>query len=95
MLLPTPCHHATADSTSRYSSEVLEHAILDGGETPVLPPSSRRAPAHGAAGALRQPDFGMQDASSAGQGNTGSAAGDLPAKKAGRIWYCNATRDKG
>ena len=50
--------------------------MLDSGETPALPPSNLRPPAYSAAGALRQPDFGVQDARGAGQVNTGSTAGE-------------------
>ena len=78
-----PSVHATADGTKQHSSEVPGHAILDGGVTPALPPSNPRPPAYSAAGALRQPDFGVQDAVSTGQAIKGSAAGEQFAENAG------------
>lgn len=68
--------YITVGSTSQHSSEVLERAMLDGGETPALPPSSLRPPAYSEAGALHQPDFGMQDGPGAGQVNTGYTPGE-------------------
>ena len=75
--------HATADGVKQHGSDFPGHAILDGGVTPALPPSNPRPPAYSATGALRQPDFGMQDASSTGQASTGSAAGECLAGKVG------------
>ena len=72
-----------AGSADLHNSEVQGHAILDGGVTPALPPCNPRLPAYSAAGSLRQPDFGMQKASTVGQTSKGDAAGEHLARKAG------------
>ena len=57
-----------------HSNDIKGHAIQDGGMTPALPQGNPRPPAYCAAGALWQPDFGLQEGSCRGRptGNTRS-----------------------
>lgn len=66
---------AGSATAAAQSNDIKGHAIQDGGMTPALPQSNPRPPAYSAAGVLRQPDFGLQEASSSGQPNRNVPAG--------------------
>ena len=76
---------AGAGSAAGDGDAVMEHAIQDGGETPALPRSGARPPAHSAAGPLRQPDFSAKPA-----GGTGGSLEDDAVQSI--VWHTSDRR---